>query len=62
VRNPRVKRFDHKDLLSMDQLSVQDTGLVLDTAESLKEVPTPPQGQRRGECIPGAKHQDAHEA
>jgi len=33
-------RFDHKDLLSMDQLSVEDIDLVLDTAESLKEIST----------------------
>jgi aspartate carbamoyltransferase catalytic subunit len=33
-------RFEHKDLLSMDQLSAEDIGLVLDTAESLKEIST----------------------
>jgi aspartate carbamoyltransferase catalytic subunit len=35
-----MRRFDHKDLLTMDQLSVADIGLVLDTAESLKEIST----------------------
>ena len=33
-----VKTFDHKDLLSMRQLSVSDIELILDTAESLKEI------------------------
>ncbi len=33
-----MKKFDHKDLLSMSQLSVSDIELVLDTAESLKEI------------------------
>ncbi len=30
--------FDHKDLLGMAQLSVEDIDLILDTAESLKEI------------------------
>lgn len=30
--------FQHKDLLSMEQLSVEEIRLVLDTAESLKEI------------------------
>ncbi len=33
-----MKKFDHKDLLSMEDLSVEDIGLILDTAESLKSV------------------------
>lgn len=33
-----MSTFQHKDLLSMEQLSVQDINLVLDTAESLKEI------------------------
>jgi aspartate carbamoyltransferase catalytic subunit len=33
-----VKSFQHKDLLGMDQLSVQDIELILDTAESMKEI------------------------
>jgi aspartate carbamoyltransferase catalytic subunit len=33
-----VKGFNHKDLLGMGQLSVKDIELVLDTAESLKEI------------------------
>jgi len=33
-----VKGFNHKDLLGMEQLSVSDIELVLDTAESMKEV------------------------
>ena len=32
--------FDHKDLLSMGQLSVEDINLILDTAASLKEIST----------------------
>ena len=35
-----MRKFDHKDLLSMHQLSVSDIELVLDTAESLKEIST----------------------
>ncbi|MEE9613293.1 MAG: aspartate carbamoyltransferase catalytic subunit [Desulfatiglandales bacterium] len=33
-----MKKFDHKDLLGMDQFSVEDIELILDTAESLKEI------------------------
>lgn len=33
-----VSDFFHKDLLSMEQLSVEDIELILDTAESLKEI------------------------
>jgi aspartate carbamoyltransferase catalytic subunit len=33
-----VRRFNHKDLLGVGQLSVQDIELILDTAESLKEI------------------------
>jgi len=33
-----VKKFDHKDLLGMGQLSVEDMCLILDTANSLKEI------------------------
>jgi len=33
-----MKAFNHKDLLGMGQLSVSDIELVLDTAESLKEI------------------------
>jgi aspartate carbamoyltransferase catalytic subunit len=33
-----VRKFKHKDLLGMGQLSVQDVELILDTAESLKEI------------------------
>jgi len=33
-----VKGFNHKDLLGMEQLSVKDIELILDTAESMKEV------------------------
>ncbi len=33
-----MSTFQHKDLLSMGQLSVEDINLVLDTAESLKEI------------------------
>lgn len=35
-----MKKFEHKDLLSMSQLSVEDIELILDTAESLKEIST----------------------
>jgi aspartate carbamoyltransferase catalytic subunit len=31
-------RFNHKDLLGMDQLSVSDINLILDTADSLMEI------------------------
>jgi aspartate carbamoyltransferase catalytic subunit len=33
-----VKKFDHKDLLGMDQFSVEEIELILDTAGSLKEI------------------------
>jgi aspartate carbamoyltransferase catalytic subunit len=33
-----VRRFDHKDLLGMEWLTVEDIALILDTAESLKEI------------------------
>lgn len=33
-----MKGFNHKDLLGMGQLSVKDIKLILDTAESLKEI------------------------
>jgi aspartate carbamoyltransferase catalytic subunit len=33
-----VEDFRHKDLLSMEQLSVKDIDLILNTAESLKEI------------------------
>jgi aspartate carbamoyltransferase catalytic subunit len=33
-----VRKFAHKDLLGMEQLSVEDIELILDTAESLKEI------------------------
>ncbi|MBN1276811.1 MAG: aspartate carbamoyltransferase catalytic subunit [Deltaproteobacteria bacterium] len=33
-------KFDHKDLLGIGQLSVEDISLILDTAESLKEIST----------------------
>jgi len=35
-----VAEFNHKDLLGMGQLSVQDIELILDTAESLKVIST----------------------
>lgn len=35
-----MKGFPHKDLLSMRQLSAEEIGLILDTAESLKEIST----------------------
>lgn len=35
-----MRKFDHKDLLGMGQLSVSDVELILDTAESLKEIST----------------------
>lgn len=33
-----MKKFEHKDLLGIGQLSVEDVELILDTAESLKEI------------------------
>jgi len=36
----KVREFNHKDLLGMGQLSVQDIELVLDTAKSLTEIST----------------------
>ena len=33
-----MKYFPHKDLLGMNQLSVDDIQLILETAESLKEI------------------------
>ncbi len=33
-----MRKFDHKDLLGMEALSVEDIGLILDTAESLKSI------------------------
>ena len=33
-----MRKFDYKDLLGMGQLSVSDIELILDTAESLKEI------------------------
>lgn len=33
-----MEGFNHKDLLGMDQLSVRDIELILDTAESMKEI------------------------
>jgi len=35
-----VREFSHKDLLGMAALSVEDIDLILDTAESLKEIST----------------------
>jgi aspartate carbamoyltransferase catalytic subunit len=35
-----VRKFDHKDLLGIGQLCVEDIGLILDTAVSLKEIST----------------------
>jgi len=35
-----MSKFDHKDLLGIGQLSIEDIELILDTAESLKEVST----------------------
>jgi len=35
-----VREFSHKDLLGMADLSVEDINLILDTAESLKEIST----------------------
>jgi aspartate carbamoyltransferase catalytic subunit len=39
-REIKVNIFDHKDLLSMGQLSVEDITLILDTAASFKEIST----------------------
>jgi hypothetical protein len=33
-----VKRFNHKDLVGMGQLSAEDIELVMETTESLKEI------------------------
>lgn len=35
-----MRKFDHKDLLGIGQLSVEDISLILDTAGSLKEIST----------------------
>jgi aspartate carbamoyltransferase catalytic subunit len=35
-----LRKFEHKDLLSIEQLSRDDIELILDTAESLKEIST----------------------
>ena len=35
-----MRSFDHKDLLGMGQLSVEDIDLILDTAESMQEIST----------------------
>jgi len=35
-----VREFNHKDLLGMADLAVEDINLILDTAESLKEIST----------------------
>ncbi len=40
MKETQLKRFPHKDLLSMRQLSAEEIGLILDTAESLKEIST----------------------
>jgi aspartate carbamoyltransferase catalytic subunit len=40
LKETQLKGFPHKDLLSMRQLSAEDIGLILDTAESLKEIST----------------------
>jgi aspartate carbamoyltransferase catalytic subunit len=40
LKETQLKGFPHKDLLSMRQLSAEEIGLVLDTAESLKEIST----------------------
>ena len=34
----KMYRFNHKDLLGMDQLSVSDINLILDTADSVMEI------------------------
>ena len=33
-----MKRFEHKDLLGIGDLSVQDLEIIFETAESLKEI------------------------
>ena len=40
MKETQLKGFPHKDLLSMRQLSAEEIGLILDTAESLKEIST----------------------
>ena len=35
-----MREFNHKDLLGMANLAVEDINLILDTAESLKEIST----------------------
>lgn len=40
MKETPLKGFPHKDLLSMRQLSAEEIGLILDTAESLKEIST----------------------
>jgi aspartate carbamoyltransferase catalytic subunit len=35
-----MRSFDHKDLLGMGQLSVEDIDLILDTADSMQEIST----------------------
>jgi aspartate carbamoyltransferase catalytic subunit len=35
-----MRSFDHKDLLGMGQLSVEDITLILDTAESMRDIST----------------------
>jgi len=40
LKETQLKGFLHKDLLSMRQLSAGEIGLILDTAESLKEIST----------------------
>jgi aspartate carbamoyltransferase catalytic subunit len=40
LKETQLKGFPHKDLLSMRQLSAGEIGLILDTAESLKEIST----------------------
>lgn len=38
MRNPRVKRFDHKGLLSVEPLFLEDNRFILDTAEFLEKL------------------------
>jgi aspartate carbamoyltransferase catalytic subunit len=40
LKETPLKGFPHKDLLTMRQLSAGEIGLILDTAESLKEIST----------------------
>lgn len=40
MKETQLKGFPHKDLLSMRQLSTDEITLILDTAESLKEIST----------------------